>query len=363
MSQPILQAQATPEPAAPIGSPVASPGASSPVASTAEAATPVVIASPSASPVAQVPSTGPAGQATGTPEAVGGPVAPPGSFAAEPMGFYTDTTVCIGCKACEVACKEWNGLPSTNGGANTLSGDSYDNTRRLDGEHWRHVKFIEQFGEDRAGGRWLMMSDVCKHCVHAGCLEVCPTGAIIRTEFDTVVIQSDVCNGCRDCIAACPFGVIDVNPINNTAMKCTLCYDRMQAGLTPACAQACPTASIQFGTIAELRERAQIRLNDLLGAGEDRARLYGHDDSIVGGLNSFYLLVDEPEVYGLPRDPKLPSDHAAPSAALSAVGAAAMGVLGLVGFRKRRMDGFAAEARAEGGAARGQRAGEEDRGA
>ena len=131
---------------------------------------------------------------------------------AEPMGFYTDTTVCIGCKACEVACKEWNQLPSTNGGVNTLSGDSYDNTRRLDGIHWRHVKFIEQFPEDRKDGRWLLMSDVCKHCVQAACLEVCPTGAIIRTEFDTVVIQSNTCNGCRDCIAACPFGVIDINP-------------------------------------------------------------------------------------------------------------------------------------------------------
>ena len=94
---------------------------------------------------------------------------------AEPMGFYTDTTVCIGCKACEVACKEWNQLPSTNGGVNTLSGDSYDNTRRLDGIHWRHVKFIEQFTEDRKDGRWLLMSDVCKHCVQAACLEVCPT--------------------------------------------------------------------------------------------------------------------------------------------------------------------------------------------
>src|SRR5438477_469307 len=128
----------------------------------------------------------------------------------EPMGFYTDTTVCIGCKACEVACKEWNQLPATNGGRSKLSGDSYDNTRRLDGIHWRHVKFIEQFDAERRQGRWLMMSDVCKHCVRAGCLEVCPTGAIIRTEFDTVVIQSDVCNGCRDCIGACPFVVVGV---------------------------------------------------------------------------------------------------------------------------------------------------------
>src|SRR5215213_6014370 len=173
----------------------------------------------------------------------------------EPMGFYTDTTVCIGCKACEVACKEWNQLPASNGGQNEMSGDSYDNTRQLDGIHWRHVKFVEQFNvadPNRAGGRWLLMSDVCKHCVQAGCLEVCPTGAIIRTEFDTVVVQSDVCNGCRYCIPACPFDVIAINPVTNTAMKCTLCYDRMQANMVPACAQACPTASIQYGKISDL---------------------------------------------------------------------------------------------------------------
>ena len=143
------------------------------------------------------------------------------------MGFFTDTTICIGCKACEVACKNWNGLSSD---VFTLSGDSYDNTRELNGENWRHVQFIEQFPEDRVGGRWLLMSDVCKHCVHAGCLEVCPTGAIIRTEYDTVVIQADVCNGCRDCIAACPFGVIEINPLSRTAMKCTLCDRAEWAG-------------------------------------------------------------------------------------------------------------------------------------
>jgi formate dehydrogenase iron-sulfur subunit len=272
-----------------------------------------------------------------------------GSFPAEPMGFFTDTSVCIGCKACEVACKEWNGIASTNGGQNTLSGNSYDNTVKLDGEHWRHVKFIEQFS-DRSTGRWLMMSDVCKHCVRAGCLEVCPTGAIIRTEFDTVVIQSDVCNGCRACIAACPYGVIDINPVNNTAMKCTLCYDRMQNGLTPACAQACPTNSIQFGTMSDLRQSAQSRLEQLQSSGNSEARLYGHDDEFLGGLNSFYLLLDEPEVYGLPSSPKLPS-HDLPSGSLmSAAGAVAMAAIGIVGLRKRRMDQFAAEARANGAA-------------
>jgi formate dehydrogenase iron-sulfur subunit len=262
-------------------------------------------------------------------------------------GFFTDSTLCIGCKACEVACKQWNQLPDDGF---QFSGMSYDNTVQLGASTWRHVSFIERpvgFAHQQAGGfSWLFNSDVCKHCARAGCLEACPTGAIIRTEFDTVVIQSDVCNGCRACIAACPFGVIDINPVTDTAMKCTLCYDRMKAGLVPACAQACPTSSIQFGPIAELRQRAQARVDQLHAQGENRARIYG-DESMLGGLNSFYLLVDEPEVYGLPAHPKLPSRNVFPSSALSAAGAVALGALGLVSLRKRRMDQFAAEARQE----------------
>jgi formate dehydrogenase iron-sulfur subunit len=254
---------------------------------------------------------------------------------AQPMGFFTDTTICIGCKACEVACKEWNQLPATNGGQNTLSGDSYDNTRRLDGTHWRHVKFVEQFSADRRQGRWLMMSDVCKHCVNAGCMEVCPTGAIIRTEFDTVVIQSDACNGCRDCIAACPFGVIDINPVSGTAQKCTLCYDRLKVGMQPACSQACPTTSIVFGPIAELKKKAEARVGQLQKAGETGAYLYGADDKMLGGLNSFYLLVDKPEVYHLPPDPKMPSRNLKPSALWSALGAVVVGLAGVISFRNR----------------------------
>jgi formate dehydrogenase iron-sulfur subunit len=218
---------------------------------------------------------------------------------------------------------------------NTLSGDSYDNTRRLDGIHWRHVKFIEQFTEDRKDGRWLLMSDVCKHCVQAGCLEVCPTGAIIRTEFDTVVIQSNTCNGCRDCIGACPFGVIDINPVSNTAQKCTLCYDRLKGGMEPACSKACPTKSIQFGTIRDLRARAQTRVDQLHRSGEKRAYLYGADEKMLGGLNSFYLLVDTPETYGLPPDPKLPSRNLVPASMYAVLGAILIGLAGLFNLRSR----------------------------
>jgi formate dehydrogenase iron-sulfur subunit len=208
------------------------------------------------------------------------------------------------------------------------------------------VKFVEQFDEDRKDPRWLMMSDVCKHCVNAPCLEVCPTGAIIRTEFDTVVIQSDTCNGCRACIGACPFGVIGINDVSNVAQKCTLCYDRLQAGMEPACSQACPTESIRFGTIRELKEMATARVEQLHGLGESRAYLYGADDKFLGGLNSFYLLVDQPEVYGLPTAPKMPTRNLIPSSLFSTAGAVVLAMLGLVGLRKRRMEERAGEGEA-----------------
>jgi formate dehydrogenase iron-sulfur subunit len=252
----------------------------------------------------------------------------------EALGFFTDTTVCIGCKACEVACKQWNDLPAD--GSEFVKGGSYDNTRQLDGSHWRHVQFIEQFDESRVAGRWLMMSDVCKHCAEAGCLEVCPTQAIVRTEFDTVFIQKEVCNGCRDCIPACPFGVIDINPVTHTAQKCTLCYDRLKDGRAPACAQACPTQSIQFGKVSELRERAAGRVAALRAKGHDEAYLYGADEKVLGGLGSFYLLVDKPEVYGLPPDPQLPSRNLKGSSFLSVLGALVTGLAAILTLRRRR---------------------------
>jgi formate dehydrogenase iron-sulfur subunit len=232
------------------------------------------------------------------------------------MGFFTDTSVCIGCKACEVACKEWNHVPEDG---LALSGMSYDNSRVLGADTWRHVAFIEQRkpvaaqvagvshdGGDPAGHhlRWLMASDVCKHCTHAACLDVCPTGALFRTEFGTVVVQEDVCNGCKYCIAACPYGVIDQREGDGRAWKCTLCYDRLSVGMEPACAKACPTDSIQFGPLEELRARAERRVVQLKEAGVSDARLYGErPDDGVGGDGAFFLLLDEPEVYGLPPDP------------------------------------------------------------
>jgi formate dehydrogenase iron-sulfur subunit len=338
------------------------------------------------------------------------------------LGFFTDTSVCIGCKACEVACKTWNQLPED--GLNLL-GMSFDNTGSLGANSWRHVAFIEQpkqvgaqdpgldglpvgppvtdvlnravgeavaqtdstrlgtadeevdvLGALREGGvpipaaapglpgrsstdlgmpglglpgatgspdgrtefRWLMESNVCKHCTHAGCLDVCPTGALFRTEFGTVVVQQDICNGCGYCIPACPYGVIDqrkdpsgghggkvhskkgeVHGLDahggtgqgiGLAQKCTLCYDRLKDDLTPACAQACPTQSIQFGELDELRERAAKRVEVLHDAGVSDAQLYGNDPNDgVGGTGAFFLLLDQPEVYGFPPDPVVPTKN------------------------------------------------------
>ncbi|NJC73998.1 4Fe-4S dicluster domain-containing protein [Planosporangium thailandense] len=332
------------------------------------------------------------------------------------MGFFTDTSVCIGCKACEVACKEWNNVPEHG---LDLLGMSYDNTGGLTANSWRHVAFIEQPvsrdrladrgtgvggqagnqppafagmptttvaapesavaaattgketgtepgvvpgpepaaaapattqflgmpssvlpgqlpGGERTDFRWLMMSNVCKHCTHAGCLDVCPTGALFRTEFGTVVVQEDICNGCGYCISGCPYGVIDQRKGDGRAWKCTLCYDRLRDDMMPACAKACPTESIQYGPLDELRERAAARLEHLHGIGETSARLYGNDpEDGVGGDGAFFLLLDEPEVYGLPPDPVVPTRdlpemwRTAGKAALTMAAAVAVAFLGL----------------------------------
>jgi formate dehydrogenase iron-sulfur subunit len=296
----------------------------------------------------------------------------------ERVGFFTDTSVCIGCKACEVACKEWNMLPMDDADgvrdSMGLSGMSYDNTGMLGANSWRHVAFVEQsrpvdlpmpgVGLPGAGGppgggapggapdvlnaaaltefdpqaassgdreiRWLMSSDVCKHCTHAGCLDVCPTGALFRTEFGTVVVQQDICNGCGYCVPACPYGVIDQRKGDGRVFKCTLCYDRTTDGLAPACASACPTESIQFGNLDELQARADERLATLKSRGMESARLYGRDENDgVGGTGAFFLLLDEPEVYGLPPDPVVPTRDL--PALWKSAGAAAAVMLGVIG--------------------------------
>jgi len=280
------------------------------------------------------------------------------------MGFFTDTSLCIGCKACEVACKQWNQLPAKDP---AWTGSSYDNTGQLSAITWRHVEFIERIGRENGRSaniddqvaqakldgiipmmprgtalpffntdRWLMQSDVCKHCANAPCQEACPTGAIIRTEFDTVYVQQDICNGCGYCVVACPFGVIARDEYgDHMAHKCTLCYDRLKDGLEPACAKACPTDSIQFGEVEQLKAHARERLGILHERGVEEARLYGVDDNILeGGLNSFFLLLDEPEVYNLPQHPPRPSNNVVPASLWTIVAATVLGLCGILFFRK-----------------------------
>ncbi len=258
-------------------------------------------------------------------------------------GFFTDTSICIGCKACEVACKEWNLLPIDHIG---LSGMSYDNTKRLSASTWRHVKFVEKISDDNGErvtemqpfqSNWLMMSDVCKHCQNAGCLDACPTGAIFRTEFDTVVVQQDICNGCGYCVPACPFDVIDLSALDGKAHKCTLCYDRMKGGLEPACAKACPTDSIQFGEIQDLQARAHKRVAALRAQGVYNAYLYGAPNTpgATGGiesLNAFFLLLDKPETYNLPPAPTLPQARTAHGLRNGIFTMAALGTVAVLSF-------------------------------
>jgi formate dehydrogenase iron-sulfur subunit len=266
-------------------------------------------------------------------------------------GFFTDTTLCIGCKACEVACKEWNLLPADDLG---LRGTSYDNTGDLGANTWRHVHFIEQLSNGDGArvtemapfqSNWLMMSDVCKYCSPAPCLEACPTGAIFRTEFDTVVVQQDICNGCGYCMPACPFGVVEVSLEDGKAHKCTLCYDRLKGGFEPACAKACPTDSIRFGELGELHKMARRRVALLQEDGAETAFLYGVPDAPsetpghAGGLrelNAFFLLTATPETYNLPRAPTRPADRTAPglAAGLATVVALAIAAFGFFATAK-----------------------------
>ncbi|MEO7167916.1 MAG: 4Fe-4S dicluster domain-containing protein [Chthoniobacterales bacterium] len=271
------------------------------------------------------------------------------------VGFFTDPSVCIGCKACEVACKEWNEVPDDGF---TWTGNSYDNTGHVGASTWRHVLFVEQdlrkgnqvtgpmglpSNQDSAISnqqseedpfRWIFLSDVCKHCEEAGCLEACPTGSIVRTEIGSVLVQNDICNGCGYCVVNCPFGVIDKRPEPlpdaGGAFKCTFCYDRQKSGLTPACAKVCPTESIVFGRLDDLRVRANERVRVLRESGHTDAQLYDPQETSVHGLHAFFLIFGAPEVYGLPPKPQVPTIYLKSSwaaAIITAVGAVAASLL------------------------------------
>ena len=249
--------------------------------------------------------------------------------------FLTDSTLCIGCKACEVACKEWNGISSDG---YEWTGLSYDNTGALGHSTWRHVEFIENAPVAGFGGNspellsWSFLSDVCKHCGNAGCLEACPTGAIVRTEFGGVFIQPDVCNGCGYCVVTCPFGVVEKNEEDGRAFKCTFCYDRQKVGLKPACATACPTESIKFGELNQLRDEAAERLKTLESRGVTDAHIYDPLDTSVGGIHAMFIARGDPRTYNLPPKPEVPTVYLKRGWAAAGVGAGLMMVGALLAF-------------------------------
>ena len=253
-------------------------------------------------------------------------------------GFFTDSTLCIGCKACEVACKEWNEVP--HDGFN-FSGLSYDNTLTLGHSTWRHVKFVEHDPVIGRGGNspelmsWEFSSDVCKHCENAGCLEACPTGSIIRTEFGGVYVQPDICNGCGYCVVSCPFGVIDRRPDDGRAFKCTFCYDRQKAGEIPACAKACPTQSILFGDLDELQKVADARIAKLHEGGMTDANIYNPTDSSVGGIHAFFLVRGDARQYNLPPNPEVPTTLLRGSWGSAAITAGVIAIASFAAFALR----------------------------
>jgi len=251
---------------------------------------------------------------------------------ARTLAMFTDVSLCIGCRACQVACKQWNQLapeePEWTG--------TYQNHAHFTDKSYRLVRFFEETDDKGQIKQWHMMSDVCNHCAQAGCLEACPTGAIYRTEFGTVNINQDICNGCRYCVSACPFGVVSFNHDTGTATKCTFCNDRIHNGLGPACAKACPTQSIRFGFRDDLAGVAEKRVEELRKLGYKDAQLYGADPKgDLGGLNAFFLLLGKPALYGLPENPKLPQRNVLVDSLLSIGSALVVGLGALVAFRGR----------------------------
>lgn len=213
-----------------------------------------------------------------------------------------DVTTCIGCKACQVACNEWNDLR----GAVEANVGVYDNPSDLHPDSWTLMRFTEH--EDEAGNlEWLIRKDGCMHCEDPGCLKACPIpGAIVQYANGVVDFQSDLCVGCGYCVAGCPFDVPRISKVDNKAYKCTLCSDRLAVGQEPACAKTCPTGAISFGSKEEMKDLAATRVAELNERGYDHAGLY--DPQGVGGTHVMYVLhhADQPGLYaGLPKDPKI----------------------------------------------------------
>jgi formate dehydrogenase beta subunit len=214
---------------------------------------------------------------------------------------YIDTSTCIGCKACEVACQEWNDLPSFA----TQQLGSYQTLPALHAQYWNLIRFSEK--ETETGLAWLMRKDGCLHCETPGCLEACPApGAIVQYANGIVDVNPEACIGCGYCETGCPFDVPHMHPQSGKMGKCTLCVDRVGVGLEPACVKACPTGCLHFGTKEDMLELAGARVERLRANGAKEAAVY--DPPGVGGTGVITVLTygDHPEWYGLPRDPRVP---------------------------------------------------------
>ncbi len=240
--------------------------------------------------------------------------------------ILVDTSRCIGCRGCQVACKQWHGLPAER----TVFRGTYENPVELSENTWRKVKFV---GEGDGGAGWHFLSDACKHCTDASCLAVCPTGALVRRPWGAVDLNQDVCNGCRYCVAACPFSVITFNPATGRANKCTLCPDRVEAGLEPACVTTCPTDALSFGDRDELVARGRKRAGELRARGLAGARLYGERE--LSGLHQLYVLKERAEAYGLPDKPRFATASVLGGSVTSVLASLAVGAGALVAFRQR----------------------------
>jgi formate dehydrogenase beta subunit len=212
-----------------------------------------------------------------------------------------DTSTCIGCKACEVACQEWNDLPPET----TVQMGTYQTLPDLTENFWNLIKFREH--EEDGALKWLMRKDQCMHCTEPGCLIACPApGAIVQYTNGIVDFQQDQCIGCGYCMTGCPFNVPKFSQKTRRVYKCTLCVDRVSVGLQPACVKACPTSCLQFGTKDAMLEVANTRVEQLKQNGFAQAAVY--DPPGVGGTGVVTVLAfgDRPELYGLPRNPAVP---------------------------------------------------------
>ena len=212
-----------------------------------------------------------------------------------------DVTTCIGCKACQVACSEWNDLRDEVGETVGV----YDNPADLTDQSWTVMRYSEV--EENGKLEWLIRKDGCMHCADPGCLKACPSpGAIVQYTNGIVDFHEENCIGCGYCIAGCPFNVPRISKKDNKAYKCTLCSDRVGVGQEPACVKTCPTGAIRFGSKDDMKAFAETRITDLKSRGFDKAGLY--DPQGVGGTHVMYVLHhnDRPELYhGLPKDPEI----------------------------------------------------------